>query len=371
MEAETHPPHIPHKRMKKLFFSVLLFYCLDLPAKEALVDSLAQHLKLAKSEANYEKLKNLYRQFSSYYETEKDYKKAYTYSLLYQNASDSLLSNKSNMEQSLKTDQKNANKTDSSISSGKRLQQISFSLLVIASAGILLLLFLRMRQKRLNAVFRNLLEEQDSRSRSIIEAEEKERVELVRELNEGIGQQISAARIHISALQTILKTENGSDKRMLQNAVDILDDSVKEVRNVTQKMLPNVLVKAGLVEALKSYTSRLSSEKTKIHFESYGSFERKKPVSESVLYRVVVELITNALRHAEASVITVQIIRHERELSILVEDNGIGFDVKQLMKSNKSNALKGIESRVEFLKGVVFFDSCPTKGTTVTVEIPL
>jgi signal transduction histidine kinase len=201
------------------------------------------------------------------------------------------------------------------------------------------------------------LEEQDRLARSVIEAEEKDRVRLVHELNEGIVQQISAASLNISALQSFLKTANATDKLMLQNAVDMLDDSVKEVRNVTQKMLPNVLIKAGLIEALKSHISKLNREKTKINFYNHGSFDRTTPVKESVLFRVVVELINNALKHADADTVNVQVIRHEKELSILIEDNGNGFDVEQFMKSDESCGLRSIQTRVNFLKGFIFFDS--------------
>lgn len=356
--------------MKKLFFLVLFFLCLDLSARNALLDSLAQNLSLAKSAGNYEKLKTIYKQYRMHYEGEQDYKNAYNYTLLYYQAVDSL-SLKERKAQPKTSGQETGKKHELSELSNIQNQTLSAVLLVIALALIMLLLFARIQQTKKNAVIKQLLEEQLDRSRSIIEAEENDRVRLVHELNDGIGQQISAARLNISALQSFLKITNTSDKLMIQNAVDLLDESVKEVRNVTQKMLPTILIKAGLVEALKSYTSKLNPQKTKIYFENYGSPERTTSVKESVLYRVVVELIDNALKHADATSLNIQIIRHEQELSILVEDNGNGFDVANYMKKDESYGLRSIYSRINFLKGSIFFDSSPSKGTTVTIEIPL
>lgn len=356
--------------MKKLLLSVLLLCCLDLPARHALMDSLAQNLSLAEAEADYKKLKTIYRHYCLHYEEQGDYKNAYNYTLHYQQVLESLLSENEKAQVQNKKSERYT-QGQASVFSGSTLQKSSSVLLAVALALIIVLLIARQHQVRRNGVYKQLLEEQGSYSRSIIEAEEKDRVRLVYELNNGIGQQISAARLNISALQSFLKTVNATDKLMLQNAVDILDDSVKEVRNVTQKMLPNVLVKAGLLEALKSYSSRLSSEATKINFESHGSFERTSSVKESVLYRVVIELINNALLHANASTLNVQVIRHDKELSIVVEDNGKGFDVDQFMKRDESYGLRSIQSRIDFLKGFIFFDSRPTKGTTVTMEIPL
>lgn len=352
---------------KNLFFSVLLFSFFESSAKDSLLDSLAKDLIIAKAETNYEKLKNIYGCYRLYYEAEQDYKNAYGFTLLYQQAMDSLLS----QEKSNEIENSQNNKLTETTESSLNKIQTGYILLFIGVLFLIIYLsFIRTQQIKKHNAFKKLLEEQGNRARSLIEADEKERTRLVHELNEGIGQQISAARLNISALQSFVKTNTNAEKLMMKNAVEMLDESVKEVRHVTQKMLPNVLVKAGLIEALKAYTSKINSEKTIIYFESHGSFGRMNAAKESVLYRVVIELITNALQHAEAKNIDVQVICYEREMSIVVQDNGRGFEVSKIMKDYQSHSLRSIQSRIDFLNGVIFFDSCPTKGTTVTIEIP-
>ena len=91
---------------------------------------------------------------------------------------------------------------------------------------------------------------------------------------------------------------------------------------------------------------------------------------ENVLFRVIQELVQNIIKHARASEITLQIIRHTEELTVLVEDNGVGFDAASLGEE-AGIGLKNIESRMAYLGGRAVFDAAPGRGTTVTLEMPL
>ncbi|MBP6756749.1 MAG: histidine kinase, partial [Bacteroidia bacterium] len=90
----------------------------------------------------------------------------------------------------------------------------------------------------------------------------------------------------------------------------------------------------------------------------------------TVLYRVLQELVGNVVKHSEATHVQVQLIRNEKELTMMVEDDGRGFDTAKIA-DYKGIGLKNIISRIDFLNGKVNFDSSPNSGTTVVVEVPL
>jgi two-component system NarL family sensor kinase len=102
----------------------------------------------------------------------------------------------------------------------------------------------------------------------------------------------------------------------------------------------------------------------------HGLNDRLDENVETVVYRVLQELVNNVIKHAQATEITIQLIHEATELSIMVEDNGVGFDIHTL--SDKAGiGLKNITSRIEYLNGHVHFDSSLGNGTTAMIEIPL
>lgn len=336
--------------------------------------------KLALEIRSYELLKNLYDHYSVYFEDKKDYRNAYKYHVLFSEAQDSLREQQRSTFPGLILQED----TDRAAGSNARyrakylhlsqsaMQKNIFVMLVIAIITVAALLLARMRLKRKEELANLLMIQKEVLSRSVIETEEKERSRIARELNDGIGQQLSAARLNISALQSFLKSTTDVNKVILQNAVDLLDDSVKGVRNVSQSMVPNALIKSGLISALNELIYKVNaSGNLKINLEVVGLIKRPDPTREAVLFRVLQELIANVIAHARASEAEIQVVKHETELSILVKDNGSGFDVENALKNEKKMGIKNIKSRVAFLNGSVFFDSTPTKGTTVTIEIPV
>lgn len=279
--------------------------------------------------------------------------------------------------------------TDKKITENKLLQnenelktaQLSNNrlLLVFLIVGIVLvvavsyLLFVRAKLKQKQVLDKELLLQKELRSKAVIEAEEKERVRIARELHDGIGQQLSAAKLNISGLQASLKTNKPEEELMLKNALDLLDESVKEVRAVSHSMVPNALIKSGLVMAVREFVNKIStSGNLKVNLEIVGMNERLDGTIENILFRVMQELVNNIIKHAQASEVSIQFIKHEKELTILIEDNGKGFDVnKKLNETDGGIGLKNIQSRIDFLNGEVIFDSYLNKGTTVTIEIPV
>ncbi|MFM2224803.1 MAG: hypothetical protein RJA07_1005 [Bacteroidota bacterium] len=232
------------------------------------------------------------------------------------------------------------------------------------------LIFNRNKLKQKSILQAEMLKQQELRSKAVLEAEETERQRIAKDLHDGIGQMLSAVKLNLSSVQHRI-TIDEKEKLLFQNAISLVDDSVKEVRTISHNMMPNMLIKKGLANAVRDFIDKLSGTTLKIDLEITGMNERIETSMESIIFRVLQELVNNIIKHANADHITLQLLRFENELTIMIEDNGVGFNVKETLLSDKGIGLKNIISRIEFLKGNINYDSTIGKGTTVTIDIPL
>ena len=152
----------------------------------------------------------------------------------------------------------------------------------------------------------------------------------------------------------------------------MLDNSIRELRRVAHNMMPESLLRFGLDTALRDFCTDLSQAgSVKVVYQSFG-IDQLKPDNPFVIsvYRIVQELVNNALKHAEASQVLVQITYPENKLLLTVEDNGKGIDQSALDKA-KGIGWENIRSRVDYLKGIIDIVSGAGKGTSVNNELPV
>ena len=156
---------------------------------------------------------------------------------------------------------------------------------------------------------------------------------------------------------------------VFERSLDMIDTSIKELRRVAHNMMPEMLVKFGLDEALKEYCNSLNATKLiAVKYQSFGMDARLDSSKEIIVYRIVQELLNNILKHAAASETLVQLVKEQSRLSIVVEDNGKGFD-PALLENNKGAGWTSIRSRVDYLQGHLDINSETGKGTSVTIDI--
>ncbi|HWV70218.1 MAG TPA: sensor histidine kinase [Pseudosphingobacterium sp.] len=207
-------------------------------------------------------------------------------------------------------------------------------------------------------------EHQISLLSAMLEGQESERSRLARDLHDGLGGLISGIKLDL-AERTNSLTEQAS-KSMFTPVLKHIDYAIHELRRIAHSMMPELLLKAGLSEAFKEYCRNLKKE----HFEvicQVFNFKGMDKEREVVLYRIMQELLTNVVKHAQAKTVLVQLQQSDGLISLTVEDDGIGFDVND--EKNKQGAgWKNIQSRVQYLKGSIEIYSEPEKGTTVTIE---
>lgn len=242
---------------------------------------------------------------------------------------------------------------------------MAFLIEILALSG-----FLAYRVKEMQEMGKGLLIEknlvQQQRTQAVLEAEERERVRIAQDLHDGIGQTLAAARMTLGNYVSQKKV----DAEELKNSLHLLEDSIREVREISHNMMPGSLTKFGLSSALKQFVNKINALDTlKVDLQVVGLKERLDEKTEMMLYRIVQEIVSNTIRHADATKVSIELIKHDGELILIVEDNGKGFDTEN--KENQGIGLKNIATRVEYLNGYVNFDSMIGRGTSVVVEIPL
>ncbi|MBL0049576.1 MAG: sensor histidine kinase [Bacteroidetes bacterium] len=329
-------------------------------------------------------LKDAYHSIGDCYEKMKEFDMAYFYLDKYSSLKDSLLNDESTQQIAEMQTKFEAQKKDLQIKNqiaelavnkadAARKRILIYFLIGAALLTLVIsyLLYNRYKLKQQALLDFEILKQQEIRSKAIIEAEENERRRIAQDLHDGIGQILSAAKLNLSGLEDKISLESLEARSQFKNAMDLVDESVKEIRTVSHNMMPNALLKLGLVAAVREFVQKLNTgEKVKIDLEVNGLNERLEPTTEAVLFRVLQEIVSNVIKHAKANQVSMQLIRHDTELTAMVEDNGVGFDTRKL-NDFEGIGLKNIQSRIAYLKGKVHFDSTLGKGTTVVIEIPI
>lgn len=208
-------------------------------------------------------------------------------------------------------------------------------------------------------------------SRQLLETQESERHHLARELHDEIGQELTALKINLQALQPIPKRA----MPYLQESLRIVDSTVQQIRHLSLDLRPSQLDHLGLMTTLQWYVDR-QAQRTGlvVHFAADPLRPRPSPTLETACFRIVQEALTNITRHAQAGQVCVELRQHDAALHLLVRDDGIGFDLgaaRMQAAKGKGLGLLGIEERVRLLGGQLEIVTAPGKGTEIRVRLPL
>jgi|GEM_PF-1328789 len=222
-------------------------------------------------------------------------------------------------------------------------------------------------------IVRSYLKRQLQRQKMIMEKElaiEQERTKMARELHDGLGSMLSGVKHSFSAMKNRLTLPENEEAKFHFN-IEKLNESIKELRNISHSMASESLLKYGLENSLRDYCNNVSqSGELKISFEALGTEQMLLRDDQSFhIFRIVQELLQNIIKHADATETIIQLSYNKHRLYITVEDNGNGFELHpDLLK--KGIGLKNIESRTKILNGRMDYQTAPSKGTSVMIEIP-
>lgn len=249
------------------------------------------------------------------------------------------------------------------------LAGIALSILIIAGLGYG---NFKHRQKLQQAKINELeTEKQLTATEAVLKGEEQERTRLAKDLHDGLGGMLSGIKFSLNNMkENLIMTPDNA--QAFERSIDMLDSSIKEMRRVAHNMMPEVLLKYGLDKALSEYCSEIDrSGVIHINYQSVGMSNLNIEQTENIsVYRIVQELVNNAIKHAAAQNVLVQLHHsaEEKILAVTVEDDGKGFDTA-ILKQTLGIGWNNIQSRVDFLKGTLDIQSEPGKGTSVLIEI--
>jgi two-component system, NarL family, sensor kinase len=229
----------------------------------------------------------------------------------------------------------------------------SVTLLILsASISVLLVYFARQIRQKQAELFS-----------AVLESQEKERKRIGKDLHDEMGPLLSAARMHLE----FLKSPGAKNNPVLCDFQKLLDEAIQGIRTSVQALVPNTLYYFGLVAAIRELCHKLSCPSCRIEFFPDKMVHFEVPVQLNI-YRIVQELLNNAVKHSGASRIKVSLVVWKETLTIRIEDNGIGFDVRKVERSG-GIGLKNIESRVSALGGKILLKSGIGKGTSVQIDV--
>lgn len=237
---------------------------------------------------------------------------------------------------------------------------VIISLVVIVSLLIFIVAVILLYQRKIR-------EKQQSIFQSVIDAEEKERNRIAKDLHDSLGASLSAVKLYFESLMP-----NISDKEKSELVYNMLDDACNEVRSISHQMMPQVLLNEGLYVAIRQFCAPLMQlPNLKFELNILGSERRPpKPSTELMIYRILQEVINNAIKHSNASHIIVQVIQSNNELIMSVEDNGIGLSFDLDSKFN-TLGISNLKSRVNYLNGKIIFENNDEKGLLAIIRIPI
>ncbi|MEC3966404.1 type IV pili methyl-accepting chemotaxis transducer N-terminal domain-containing protein [Flagellimonas halotolerans] len=220
----------------------------------------------------------------------------------------------------------------------------------------------RMRQKQIQASL-------------IVEGQEEERKRIAKDIHDGIGQMLTALRFNIESINLDQKERT---KEKIAYLKELTSDLIKGVRTATFNLTPPELGDHGIFPALQKMTSELSKLTGKnILFENKAEQNiRFDSLAETNIYRVTQEAVNNAIKYADANYILVSINHTDNLLSVVIDDDGKGFDPTVLERPPKNNSEGGMgvffmKERISYINGRLFINSSPGEGTRVTINYNL
>ncbi len=262
------------------------------------------------------------------------------------------------------------------------LQEKNLWIMLITSGMILLVIVSialykkRQADKRLQLKEIQILRQQQDAMRkeqeieslkAMMKGEERERERLARELHDGIGGMLTAVKMNLSAARK--KHPELAQFAALTEITHMLEDTGSEIRKTAHNLMPDVLVRHRLTEALMIYCENIGADdQLKIDLQFQGDLSTLDKATELLLYRIIQELIQNILKHASATYAVIQLMVHNGQLNLTVEDNGTGFDTNE---HNGGFGLQNLRYRVEALQGRLAIMSAKGRSTTIHIEFGL
>jgi len=334
-------------------------------------------LALSKQIDHKENIRDAYRSLSDIYTALKSLDSALYYHLLFTAAKDSIIN-----EQSRNAVQRihalyDLQKKDQAIAiqqaeiENRSLQRNVIALVFIFTVVLLILIYNRHRLKQGNKFQAQLAHERNELFNTIISIQDRERTRIAQDLHDGLGSVLAAAKFKLTDIDIVRGRLTPREIEEYRAVIALVDEAAIELRNVSHNIMPATLSKIGLVAALRNIFDNISGHlPLQILYNTHGFNTRLDEQMEISLYRILMELTNNVIKHAKATEVVVQLIKYPTHLNIMVEDNGVGFDPHD-KNGNNGIGLDNALARIDYLKETMDIESRPGQGTSIIINIPI
>lgn len=260
---------------------------------------------------------------------------------------------------------------------------------IVVGVGILLLSLLLIRLSRQRIKHQKVLRAKDAEVHqkelegllagqevqvveALMEGQEHERKRLSQELHDTIGSMLATLKLQFESLTELFEVKNDKQESKIEFTNDLLDRTCIEVRRISHNLSSGMVSKVGIVEAIRQISRNInSSGKLSVEFVTEVEDVDLKGDGAVHLFRVVQELLSNAIKHSKATKLSIQINAFENEMTLIIEDNGVGFDYEKAKREARGLGLGNLEARVQQLNGQLNIDSAIGRGTTAIIELSL
>lgn len=244
--------------------------------------------------------------------------------------------------------------------------------LLVLAIGIILFVF--KYQRRMLQHQEHLRQLQEAKQRQLldatIQAQEDERRRVARDLHDEVGAMLALVKLNVHQL-----TAQAENKEAGQQVKKMLDEVMGSVRQISHNLMPVVLEKMGLPQALEAMRRSIPvASGVEMKLQCNQPEKRVEPKTELFLYRAVQELLNNTFKHAQASEVLVNLQFSDKALQLIYQDNGNGFDYENLSKQPDTGGglgLMNLQARLELLNGRFDFFSARNSGTKATISVPI
>ena len=205
--------------------------------------------------------------------------------------------------------------------------------------------------------------------KAIIHTEEKERTHFSKELHDGLGPLLSTIKLYLQWLER--PNSKVPRQEIIAKAVEIVDEALSTVKEVSNRLSPHLLTNYGLNLAIKSFVEKLNAtDSFNIVFES-NTNKRIDLVIEVALYRIVIECINNTMKHAQANNIYIDLEDTGKQFKLHYRDDGKGFDISEILEQHKGLGLFNLKNRLQTIGGKAVLKSEPGKGVDYMFTIKI
>jgi len=216
-------------------------------------------------------------------------------------------------------------------------------------------------------VLKQELDRQKLVAQAVVDAQEKERAEIGKELHDNVNQILSTAKLYLE----LARSDEHERLNLISRSAENIFNAINEIRAISRSLVPPSIGDLGIIESINDLMESVRATR-KLHVEFYYTPGIEILINEKqqlMLFRIIQEQVNNVLKHAEASNLIIELMIDGNVVDLTISDNGKGFDKDNIRK--RSVGLSNIASRAELFNGEINLITAPGKGCTLNIHIPI